>query len=104
VSAPGEGVITTYPWGSFAAVWGTSFSTPLVAGAAALLAGLDESANQGQAAALIGNAQVLTPELGQGRLDLVQAVTAARALWPNAAESLVPATCDAYGLDWSEEP
>jgi subtilisin family serine protease len=103
VSAPGEGVITTYPWGSFAAVWGTSFSTPLVAGAAALLAGLEGTANQGQAAALIGHAQVLTPELGQGRLDLFQAVSAGRELWPSATESLVPATCDAYGIDWSEE-
>src|SRR5262249_33521335 len=34
VAAPGEAVITTYPWGSFAAGWGTSFSTPFVSGAA----------------------------------------------------------------------
>ena len=29
-AAPGEGVVTTYPGGSYAAGWGTSFSTPMV--------------------------------------------------------------------------
>jgi hypothetical protein len=103
VAAPGEGLITTYPWGSFAAVWGTSFSAPLVAGGAALLAGLEGSATQDQAAAAIAQAQALTAELGHGRLDLVQAVTAGRDLWPNAPESAVPDTCAAVGIDWSEE-
>ena len=28
VAAPGEGVITTYPFGLYAAGWGTSFSSP----------------------------------------------------------------------------
>ncbi|HEX4606316.1 MAG TPA: S8 family serine peptidase, partial [Candidatus Angelobacter sp.] len=32
IAAPGEGVITTYPGGNYAAGWGTSFSSPLVAG------------------------------------------------------------------------
>ena len=103
VAAPGEGIITTYPWGSFAAVWGTSFSAPLVAGGAALLAGLEGSATQSQAAAAIAQAQALTAELGHGRLDLVQAVTAGRDLWPNAPESAVPDTCAAAGVDWSQE-
>lgn len=35
--APGVALISSYPGGHFAAGWGTSFSTPLVAGAAALL-------------------------------------------------------------------
>ena len=103
VAAPGEGVLTTYPWGSFAAAWGTSFSTPLVAGGAALLVGLQGSATPNQAESLLAHAQLLTPELGHGRLDLFQAVTAGRELWPNGAESLLPATCDAFGVDWSEE-
>jgi subtilisin family serine protease len=37
LAAPGEGIITTYPGGIYAAAWGTSFSVPLVSGAAALL-------------------------------------------------------------------
>jgi subtilisin family serine protease len=103
VAAPGEGVLTTYPFGSFAAAWGTSFSTPLVAGAAALLVGLDGSVTQDQAASAIAQAQLLTPELGYGRLDLFQTVTAGRSLWPNAPESAVPDTCEASGVDWSPD-
>ena len=37
VAAPGEAVITTYPFATYAAGWGTSFSSPMVAGTAALL-------------------------------------------------------------------
>src|SRR5579863_302177 len=37
LAAPGEGVMTTYPFGTYAAGWGTSFSTPLVTGATALM-------------------------------------------------------------------
>ncbi|MEO1085097.1 MAG: S8 family serine peptidase, partial [Acidobacteriota bacterium] len=35
--APGSGVVTLYPGGLFATGWGTSFSTPLVAGTLALI-------------------------------------------------------------------
>lgn len=37
VAAPGEAIITTFPKGAYAAVWGTSFSTAVVTGGAALL-------------------------------------------------------------------
>lgn len=37
LAAPGVALISSFPGGLFAAGWGTSFSTPLVAGAAALL-------------------------------------------------------------------
>jgi subtilisin family serine protease len=39
LAAPGEAIMTAYPWGTYAAGWGTSFSTPLVAGAAAVMLG-----------------------------------------------------------------
>jgi len=37
LAAPGEGVMTTYPFGTYAAGWGTSFSAPLVAGTTAMM-------------------------------------------------------------------
>ena len=34
IAAPGEAIVTTYPFGSYAAAWGTSFSTPFASGTA----------------------------------------------------------------------
>ena len=39
MAAPGEGIMTLYPGGTYAAGWGTSFSTPFVAGTTALMLG-----------------------------------------------------------------
>jgi len=39
IGAPGMDLVSTYPGGHYAAVSGTSFSTPLVSGAMALMAG-----------------------------------------------------------------
>src|SRR5262249_8501866 len=46
ISAPGEAVMTTYPWGTYAAGWGTSFSAPFTSGAAALLLNVYPLCNQ----------------------------------------------------------
>ena len=104
VAAPGEGIITTYPWGTFAGAWGTSFSAPMVSGAAALLVGLESTATYGQASSAVAQAQPLTPDLGYGRLDLYLAVSAGRGLWPDAAQSPIPDTCDSSHVDWATGP
>jgi subtilisin family serine protease len=76
VGAPGEGIITTYPYGTYAAGWGTSFSTPLVSGTVALLWNLSNNLNQQSAAQALSNAVYISPALGNGRLDVYQAVAA----------------------------
>jgi thermitase len=80
VAAPGEGVITTYPFGTYAAAWGTSFSAPLVSGTVALLLDLRPGLTAAQASTAVGRALPLGPELGRGRLDIFRAVDAARTL------------------------
>jgi thermitase len=104
VAAPGEGIITTYPGGTFAAAWGTSFSAPYVSGEAALLVGMRSSATNSQVASAVSNAKRLTYDLNYGRVDFYQAVQAGRALWPNAPSSPVPASCSASDSDWSPLP
>ena len=74
VAAPGEGVVTTYPYGTYAAAWGTSFSAPLVSGTAALLLQARGSMTPADAATAIGKAQVLSSDMGHGRLDIVKAI------------------------------
>jgi len=74
VAAPGEGVITTYPGGNYAAGWGTSFSTPMVAGEAALILQARPSYHPGDVANAISRA-VQVQQMGHGRVDLCQAVS-----------------------------
>jgi subtilisin family serine protease len=74
VAAPGEGVITTYPGGLYAAGWGTSFSTPLVAGEAALILETRPDSSPGDVRNSISRAQSVQ-EMGHGRIDLYEALT-----------------------------
>jgi subtilisin family serine protease len=79
LAAPGENLITTYPSQGWAMVSGTSFSTALVAGAAALLVQFDDNTNQAQADNSLSQARPLPGmNLGAGRLDLFMAVIYAR--------------------------
>jgi serine protease len=80
VAAPGEGVITTYPFKTYAAAWGTSFSTPFVSGTVALLMDMRANLTASQAVTAIGQAKLLGPELGRGRLDMFRAVDAVRTI------------------------
>jgi subtilisin family serine protease len=77
VAAPGEGIITTYPFGTFAAGWGTSFSAPFVSGAAALLQGIRAKCNESCAEGSLAHAFWISPDLGNGRIDLYEAAEAA---------------------------
>ena len=84
IAAPGEYVISTYPGGTYASESGTSFSSPLVAGTVAMMLSAKQSSlNQSQAANALANAQVLTPDLNHGRLNVYQAISA----WVNSSSS-----------------
>src|SRR5712671_1757684 len=46
VAAPGEAIVSTYPFDTYAAGWGTSFSAPFVSGGTALLHNLNPAINE----------------------------------------------------------
>jgi len=79
IAAPGEGIVSTYPFGSWAAAWGTSFSTPFAAGTTALLVESAAGAitNQ-QAADAAGSGVWVSWDVAKGRLDAPSAIRAWR--------------------------
>ena len=83
IAAPGEYIISTFPGGTYASASGTSFSSPMVAGTAALLLNAKPSLNQSKASSALSHAIKLTPDLHNGRLDVYQAVSA----WVNSSSS-----------------
>ena len=87
VAAPGEGIITTYPFATYSAGWGTSFSAPFVSGGASLFVNRQPSMIHSEAAAAIANADVVGPNLGHGRLNLLLAL-----------ESLTPPTSSDFDI------
>lgn len=77
IAAPGEDIVSTYPYGTYSAESGTSFSAPFVSGAAALLVQVSPKVNGQAAAAAIAHAvQLSTNGMGNGRLDTYQAIQA----------------------------
>src|SRR6266446_9602671 len=75
VAAPGESIVSTYPFNTYAAGWGTSFSAPFVSGAAALLHNLNPAINELGAASATKHAVPLADlGMGNGRLDLCMAL------------------------------
>jgi subtilisin family serine protease len=73
-AAPGEGVITTYPGSSYAAGWGTSFSTPMFAGAASLVLQARPTAKPGDITNALSKTKQIS-DMGYGRIDLYQSLT-----------------------------
>jgi subtilisin family serine protease len=73
-AAPGEGVITTYPGNNYAAGWGTSFSTPMFAGAASLVLQARPTAKPGDITNALSKTKQIS-DMGYGRIDLYQSLT-----------------------------
>jgi subtilisin family serine protease len=76
VAAPGEGIVTTYPFGTYAAGWGTSFSAPFVSGTASLLVNVQPNCSPLQASIALTQSQWVGANMGYGRLDAFRAVLA----------------------------
>src|SRR2546427_76870 len=77
VAAPGENIVSTYPFDTYAAGWGTSFSAPFVSGGGALLRNVHSPLSESEAAPAVAHAQPLSGQgLGNGRLDLCQVLGA----------------------------
>jgi len=78
IAAPGEAIVSTYPFGTYAAAWGTSFSTPLAAGTAALLAENTLTISNSQAATALGNGVWVSWDVSKGRAHAPSAIRAWR--------------------------
>jgi subtilisin family serine protease len=75
VAAPGENIVSTYPYDTYASSSGTSFSAPFVSGTAALALQLNSKATSQEATSAIAQAQPLTSQMGHGLLDVFHALT-----------------------------
>jgi hypothetical protein len=74
-SAPGEALITTYPGGYYAGVWGSSFSAALASGAAALMAGVSPNMGYAGAGITFGHGKrVEDLGMGQATLDVLSSL------------------------------
>lgn len=74
LAAPGEALVTPFPGGQYAVGWGSSYSAPVVAGAAALLRRMNSGAGHSDAAAVFSRAKPLTGGYGWGRLLIFEAL------------------------------
>jgi len=84
-AAPGEGVISTYPFGLYAAGWGTSFSSPFVAGTADLILNMQPRDTTPVIAWGISHAKYVGPNMGYGRLDVYDSL-----FYLNPLQGLLP--------------
>lgn len=77
IAAPGETLVTSYPGSHWAAVSGTSFSTGLLSGVAALMVNAYPAINAGQIRDDISKGAVQVSGLGDGRVAVKDAVVRA---------------------------
>ena len=82
IAAPGVGILSTLPGGSYGSYDGTSMACPHVAGACALLLGIDPGLSAAEVKAMIlGGADPLASQAGKsvtgGRLNLLQSAVQA---------------------------
>ena len=75
-SAVGEALVTLYPGGNYAAVWGTSFSTALVSGAAGLMMPIKPALRYDLFRDSLDSGVKLDADMGDARLDLLRSLTA----------------------------
>jgi thermitase len=74
VAAPGEAVVSSFPFATYASASGTSFSTPLVSGTVALLNNFQKGLTPTAVKTAIGDALYLNQDLNRGRLDTTLAL------------------------------
>lgn len=73
-SAPGEALITLFPGGNYAAVWGTSFSTALVSGSVSLMRNIYPRMEYGTIRDALDHGVQVDLDMGDGRLDLMRSL------------------------------
>ena len=74
-AAPGEALITLFPGGNYAAVWGTSFSTALVSGATGMMRFLAPNMRSGSLQDALDRGQPVDLDMGDARLDVLKSLT-----------------------------
>lgn len=74
ISAPGEGLVTTFPGGNYAGGWGTSYSTALVAGTATLMVALNPALTQATATASLSRTATPGADSGTRLVNVASAV------------------------------
>lgn len=84
VAAPGENIISTYPYDTYASESGTSFTAPMVSGTAALIIQMNGGASSQEVTTAIGQASPLSdPTLGRGLLNVWKSLMYVQSMMAN---------------------
>ncbi|MEZ5353837.1 MAG: S8 family serine peptidase [Bryobacteraceae bacterium] len=74
-AAPGEALVTLFPGGHYAAVWGTSFSSALASGSASLMRSLYPQMRSEFVKKAFDHGIRIRQEMGDGRIELMRILT-----------------------------